>query len=749
MTERPRVTLILDPFAICKEAGLLVSDFQGERQAFREIDDLLRRDARLETVVPKTFIVSASSVEHFKSYYGVKGVEIKNVSPRTYIRDIFHSEPPDWLTDDDICKWRLLQLPAPDAFLDEGWATTIADWLVPGIANVASLEHWLRIAAETSIGFSGHYGSDPVSSWVQEQFACLATDEVASREIVSELRSELTRAESPASFAYEWIRRKALLPLTRASQDGPLRVAGLKSESARARALADQLPLPFPMPEPLHEEISSTFCQAVQQVRIREKHRLSEVINALNAVWRGIPEEIRSWLEVYPRGLDRSAADHLQGLPGFDSSDLSRKLIEWYRPPERISPWSGLKDPIEEWVASYAKYIRSCFLRRDLNENDDPASEFGRWLKDNPTVSFDHRLYSYFRVARSVQKALKANRTVLLMMVDAFPIHLAADFIDYASDGLGEEPSTSSSIFVPIPTVTDVCKEAVLTGTLPLECRGELRTQLQQRFGLGPEEIRVAANWQDAERLQIEPDIRLIVYRDNRLDDQLHKLASYRAMLEDSHGVFQRIAGLLKRWANDIRCVRQESPLIVVTADHGFTYGPAPGKETAGHRALDGSHRCVVVNERLNDADVKDESVTVIDKDVFRLRSTYLAARGRCFGVGTMSGWSMSHGGLLPEEVIVPFLEWFGQEESVLWPHISFPEGIVVDQEHLIIEMRLRNEHAVATSTGSVTLGLSGEDVRSTIRLPSVAAGSEDSLNVQLKMASPPEGETLPIGTCQ
>lgn len=745
MMDKPRVTLIFDPFAICSEAGVRVSNFESERQAFRDIDDLLRRDSRFETVVPMTYVISAVNVEHFKTYHGVENVEIKKVTPRALVREVFNLEPPDWLSDDLICTWRLLDLSPPDDMLDDGWPATVASWLIPGVAKAETLDQWFRVTGDAQNRFADQYGTDPVSSWIQERFSGLAAEEISSREVVSELRAKLTRAESPVAFANEWMRRKACLPLTKQSLDNPFRIVGMDHESAQDRAIASQLPLPFPLPSNLHKEVSQHFCRAIQTVRIKERHRLSEAAQSLNAIWQGVPEEIDSWLKIYPKGLTNSAASHLPTLPGFEASGLLRKIVEWYRPPETIAPWTGMTDVVEEWIASYSLFIRNCFLRRYLDESDDPALEFGRWLRDHHSVSFDHHKYSYCRVAKAVQKALHDNRTVLLVMVDALPIHLASDIIDYMNNGLGDEPTNSSYMFVPVPTVTSVCKEAVLTGRFPCECGGDLRSQLKTRYGLEEEELHVAANWQDAERLHIESETRLIVYRDNRIDDQLHNLKSYRTMLEDSHGVFRQIASLIKRWSNDIRCIRQESPLVLVTSDHGFTYGPAPGHETTSHRALDGTHRCTPVDGQVENGDVNDPSVAVIDKDNYHLRSNYLAAQGRYFGKGTVSGWSMAHGGLLPEEVIVPYLEWFGQEQSTPCPRVSFPDELIVDRDVLSVSVMLSNVGNLSTLEGSLTIAIPGEEARATKHLPAIAAGESERLSFQFAFDKPPQGDKLPV----
>lgn len=749
MSRDARVTLIFDPFSISAENGQRISGLQAERSAFAEINDSLRRDPRFETIVPKVYVISGCSTEHFRTYREVRGVRIQTVTPRIVVGDLLQCEPPTWLTDDDIVELNLLAYTAPESMVDGSWEATIATWLIPGIEEAATLDQWLRIVAAAEERFGDSYGSGPVSVWIQNQFFRLAadTEESDTREFADSLQAELTRASSPVEFAKDWIRRKAVLPLINPAIDNPLRLPAVGSQamSVRERQLAARLPLAFPLPDRMHEDVSKLYCHALHRVRLNEKHRLSEAVCCLNAVWLGVAEEIQTWLDVYPKGLSQAAAGHLQRLPGFESNDLIRKLVDQFRPPASVPAWPGLTDSVESWVQSYSTYIRSCFLRRDLTENDDPAVGFGRWLKDHSTVCFEHHKYSYFRVAQAVQQGLLVERTVLLVMVDALPIHQAEDIVGFLSDNLGEFPTSNSCIFVPIPTVTEVCKEAILTGKLPSECRGDLKLQLQKRFSLSADEIHLAANWKDAERFQTNAGIRLVVYRDNRLDDQLHRLGNYGAMLEDSKAVFLQLSRLLKRWSDDIRCITQKPPLILVTADHGFTFGPTPGSETMGHRSLDGAHRCVPIDSPVSEAEAMDKSLTVIDKDTFRLKQTYLAACGRYFGRGTMSGWAMSHGGLLPEEVIVPFVEWFGNEELTPWPSLRFAEFGYVDQERFNITLNVTNPRNLPTIPCSLRFSIAGEDECQTEALPAIAVGASESIEIRLPVRNSDSNDSLPI----
>jgi hypothetical protein len=51
--------------------------------------------------------------------------------------------------------------------------------------------------------------------------------------------------------------------------------------------------------------------------------------------------------------------------------------------------------------------------------------------------------------------------------------------------------------------------------------------------------------------------------------------------------------------------------------------------------------------------DLADDSIAYLDTARLSLSTSYLAAVGRHFGRDTVSGWVMSRGGLLPEEVVI------------------------------------------------------------------------------------------------
>jgi PglZ domain len=741
-----RVTLINDPFGICPDEDNYVSDFPGELRAFRDIEDLLRRDARFETVQPRTYGVAASCWEHFRSFRGVTGVSLVEVTPRTRVREALHAEPPDWLTNQQILDWGLLGRPAPKGVPGD-WPAVIAAWLLPGILDVESLDDWLKVSAAAQ-DFPRRVDPGPVADWFRDSLSAAASKNGLSRDVIHDLVAALEQAGSPVEFARSWLRRRALLPLAEWGGKNPLRTAGLDIGTVQQRALARRLPLVFPLPETLHKEVCERMRRAVQTGRVQYPGSFEDAVLHLNALWDGVAEELAVWLEMEPRGMTVKAAAHLESLPGYTQVEVARHLVTEYSPPDPVAAWPGLEDGagFDTWVVAYARYVRRCFFRRELPAAEaDPAASFGRWLKDHETVSFVHLERGYGMVAHRVQRALKAGRAVIVVSVDALAAHIVNDAVAHLNDQLRAEPTWRSHVFAPVPTVTAVCKAAVLTGALPDACGGDLIAALSKAYRLNSSELQVSASWQDAERLRITPMTRLVVYRENRVDDQLHSTVSYRVLLEDCTRVFVRLSQLVARWLADFRCLNRVSPLVLLTADHGFTYGPPPGKETKGHRHLNPAHRCIEIEGSPQADELSDSSLTLIDKDRFHLPRSYLAARGRYFGSGTASGWALSHGGLLPEEVIIPVIEWFGDEASLIWPTVVFPDGAAFDGNRWLITCGVRNPHSRPLPSGSLIAGISGSGRCTPVPLPRLESGRETVVELELQGPDLPEGEKLPV----
>lgn len=705
MVEEVLVNLVHDPFRIYAGEGNLVTGLVDEIKAFHAIGDLLRQASDPVTRKPRTYILDRIAWEHFRSVRSARGVRTTEYTPRRQVQLALDAALPDWLTDDAVVAWKLLKRPVPQ--LKEDWAATLSEWLFPGITDATTMQEWL-VAAATSTDVPEPLSLPQVVGWLCERFRQLSAQVIPPSEVVANLTEQLRETASPSSFAKGLIWRCAILPLIRPDIDRALSGPGLPSETAQDIARAKYVPLPFPLPEPMHAEISRQMSRAVFTAQLERPETFEQVAMTLNAFWGGVSDELDRWLQVNPRGMSEAAARHLSNLPGFATDETAKRIVELFSPPPIVARWTDLDDSFDQWVSAYARYIERMFYRRTLPlQGEDPAEPFAKWVKANPTVFFNHPDKGYFCVAGLVQRALQSGRPVILVLVDALAIHVAGNALAAFTAELGKEPTSLRYSFSPVPTITEVCKEAILGGILPEECSGNLSQTILRRYELTKEQLQLAAHWQDAERVRVTKGVRLLVYRDNRLDENLSTFTSYRALRESFSPTITSIAKLVGQWVDEFRHWHDASPLVLLTGDHGFTFGP---KSNFASGRSNGSHRCVALGDgRPEDSELRDDSLTFLDRETFHLRGGYLVARGRVTGSGTMSGWTLSHGGLLPEEVIVPVIEWYGDQQASPFPDITVPGGALRDRGQWVFTLHLRNTNPVQTNGGRIRVTLAGE----------------------------------------
>jgi hypothetical protein len=133
------------------------------------------------------------------------------------------------------------------------------------------------------------------------------------------------------------------------------------------------------------------------------------------------------------------------------------------------------------------------------------------------------------------------------------------------------------------------------------------------------------------------------------------------------------------------------------------------------------------------------------DKARLSLPKSYLAAVVRHFGRDTVSGWVMSHGGLLPEEVIIPAVEWFGDRTAMAWPVLTVPDGAIFESGCWRFAIRLQNAQALRIYGGDIQVKIIGDDAIAASPLPRIEPGQHCSLDISISGANIPEGASLPI----
>lgn len=279
------------------------------------------------------------------------------------------------------------------------------------------------------------------------------------------------------------------------------------------------------------------------------------------------------------------------------------------------------------------------------------AREFALWyLEQYPKGLVGGSLTSHLSFNRSVQLANQHDGYVtLLVVLDG--LHVSDG--QYVLQALQKTTTRltaaqDSLVFAPLPTITEFCKDALLKGISPVNA-----PQYQPLGEVLPEKRSPAEALQGAKHGQ------LYLWRVQEPDNTYHTRNSYQTLQRD---VESQLDGIANKIADIVDTLSQDIALrVVITTDHGRLLAksqrtlPVPtGMEPHGRTAYGEFERIYLASGY-----TIEEDVVYLHRDRFGLPTDVaVALTEKSFHTkdGKTGTELYAHGGLYPEEVIVPWL---------------------------------------------------------------------------------------------
>lgn len=330
--------------------------------------------------------------------------------------------------------------------------------------------------------------------------------------------------------------------------------------------------------------------------------------------------------------------------------------------------WLEENDRWDETVAgyacSYADWFYDSYLTNKYQNQD-------RWV---------------FNLLNQARASLAQGHKVLFILIDDFNFKhlrtLISQFNRWGFRVIGEvEP-----MWAPIPTTTEVSKWCLVAGEPDLrEVQGKGYEDILDKDWRGYfADYRVAYLPKLGDlnnRQRFDADLILLNYLP--VDDVLHK---DERQIGTTHTA--EIQGLIRTLTESVcrfaRRARVERELVIyIASDHGSTKIP-PGVENLlddkfyQKQAQDRHHRYITVPParatKPNDYD--QQHCYIVRADAFGTREHYFIPRGYGRFIKTEESLYV-HGGLTPEETIVPFCRLARTEVEARQPTIRLPENVV------------------------------------------------------------------------
>lgn len=654
--------------------------------------------------------------QRFKYLEGMKGVlSTQQLIPRLLLAEKLNSTVPDWLTN-ELCV--ALDLLKPQAFTE-----------------FACFEKTLlSVCADNLI--SGQ-DFDAFISALNEQrpvFLLLLTIDSFKKCLIDHLIFDLNIArESAALFISELMRHKS-------SQDF-LTALAYQQHLFQLRSIINRYALSIPLPaqtlpKPLFD------LPLLPLTEIGGRALIEKFLLVLNSITRKIlaneipPDtlaelfmvdwpvlwaELNNLIELSPCLISDALAQQVATFSSHEATALAKKLTRVSYP---LLEQSASVEAVLAWSEGYFDYCRHAFSYKQTLDEAINGS-FTDWLLDQST-----------RIARSngdwrqcsqrIHEFLQADYLVIVVMVDALSALNQGQVLAALQPLIEQEHLTlhSDVLFAPLPTLTEVGKMAVLTGKpasqLPNDQETALR-QTYQHFLPEPQALKIVRSWKESSE-HLETSTNLLVFFENELDKRLHDCISFEKHCADLKPISNQIKTSIQRWTKDATCLGRDIA-IFITADHGMT---VTQEQYTGGQLGDIKERVFKLNSAV---DLPEEFVKIADYAVpkQRLRLT--------------SNALLTHGGLTPEEVLIPFITLMSKPpkpcKTPLEVDFSVQNCIKLGHKQWQIELKLIAGVTVDSIKLSLAAPFCGKGT-----IDSLRAGSKQNLILNFSSEQDQEGLT-------
>lgn len=631
------IQLVIDDFGLSNDIQLVVTD-DNLLEIRLEINRCLMWPSRLLRIrISKIFF------KHFKDLEGMQEVSVCRVTPRSELARKYQWQVPKWLNDKLIIDLNLLtdNKINPASTLKKKPVLFFLTLLHPGLGQPKNCLEFYEALQTVPDAVRKLLYIDNVRQELTNIFGKFFENSGAAQLFFESLvKSNLSIAAMLANIAYDQIMEQ----LRQFVQSHRL-IFALPPRNHDIKLL--QIPQ-IPTLEPEESQLVQPFLDLLNDVEIRicENQLPNTSLADLCFVsWPSVLDHFDKLLSDQPSFGTPELVEALETLNTPNGLKLAEKIRLTLQTCEPLPPGADI-ETLKQWVPKYLDYARRRFLSGD-EPDENISGSFSDWLTMQKARIARSNIH-WRRVSESIAEYLcQQDMLVIVCMVDALGTINTDILTEILHNDLKQVDLQIQEdvLIAPLPTLTEVGKLAVLigkdtNGSLP-NIENLLRLAYQPYLEQSTA-IKIFRSWKET-REPIDQETRLVVYFKNRLDDRLHDCLNLTKHREDIQPIARQLGKSINNWVKTA-LQHQKKPVFFIVADHGVTQINRVA-EVIPFEGIIGD-RTVCINKppsNTSDDFAKYESGN----------KSYLVPKRR---VRLQSGTPLVHGGLTPEEVLIPLI---------------------------------------------------------------------------------------------
>ncbi len=319
-----------------------------------------------------------------------------------------------------------------------------------------------------------------------------------------------------------------------------------------------------------------------------------------------------------------------------------------------------------DWSYDYFELIKQSFEANDLDYETELTTSFSDWLLSQK-ARIERSKFDWRHVSQEIEDSLSTNDITVVFMVDALSQIHNNEIRQILSD-IDNLDYSENIIFAPLPTLTKIGKKSVLTGYSPDKTSKSDYDILYERYKkyIGSEQNFIfLQDWKRAKSNQLSKGTKFVVVYINELDDRLHKTPSFSKHNSVAESIITSVGKTIDKWLKDSYALKN-SISFYITADHGVT-----SLNSTVDNTLDEKHGERVVELSKPLINLPDNLYFIPG---YGKTAGYVVPKSRAsFG----SSVALAHGGVTPEEVLIPFIHLKAVNNSNLKGHFSISSNVL------------------------------------------------------------------------